>query len=207
MKKLIIITLALLTTTLSFAQQEGDMNIGVHTGFSVTGALYRIATGIAQSDSFGTELVGGTNLPSFGASFDYGISDRFSIGALASVQHFTADINERIVNAGDTSFRLNPVDAKFNRIYIGIVPKYLYETGNDNFEMYSAIRAGFILWQGNFDVENSNIDAFEGIGGGRPSLSLVAIGGRYFLAPNVALNFEVATGAPALLTLGVNIKL
>lgn len=207
MKKIIVFALVLFTATQSYAQKEGEIVLGIHTGFSFTGAAYRLVQTAAESDSVSSGLLGGSNLPAFGASFDYGVSDQFTIGALASLQHFTADIREGSFNAGDTSVNTQPVSANLNRIYIGIAPKYQYETGNADFEMYSAIRAGFVFWQGNFDAENSNIEAISGFAGGRPALSVVALGGRYYFNPNFAFNFELATGAPSLLSLGVNYKL
>lgn len=207
MKKTIILALVLFTTVQSYAQQKGEIVLGAHTGFSFTGAIYRLVQDVSESDTLSSGLLSGSNLPVFGASFDYGVSDRFTIGALASVQHFSAKVRENSFSAQDSSFNIRPVDANFNRFYVGIVPKYQYETGSENFEMYSAIRAGFIFWQGNFDAENSNIDALSGFAGGRPALSIVAIGGRYYFNSNLAFNFELATGAPSLLSLGINYKL
>lgn len=207
MKKIIVFTLVLFSITQSYGQTEGDIILGVHTGFSFTGAAYRLVQTASESDSVSSDLLGGNNLPVFGASFDYLVSDRFSIGALASVQHFSADVRETSFNAGDTTFVTKAVTANLNRIYLGIAPKYQYEIGGENFEMYSALRAGFIFWQGNFDAENSNIDALSGFAGGRPALSIVALGGRYYFNPNIAFNFELATGAPSLLSLGISYKL
>jgi hypothetical protein len=181
--------------------------VGVFTGFSFTGASFKLVKTVAQNDSSTSGIVNGSNLPVFGLSFDYKTSPKFTIGALASIQHFSADVNEQSFQAMDSSFIIRPVTANLNRFYVGVVPKYQYETANDHLELYSAVRVGFIFWQGNFDAENSNIDALNGLAGGRPALSIVAIGGRYYFNSPLALNFEVATGAPALLTLGFNYKL
>ncbi len=208
MKKLIVFSFALFITATSFAQQKGDITIGAYTGFSSTGFIYRLASNATiDTDSSSSDFIEGSNLPVFGVTADYNLSDRFSIGGMVGIQHFYANVNERVFDAVDTTFRLKNTDVRLNRIYIGIVPKFFYNTSNENMELYSAVRAGFILWQGNFDVENSNLDALSGFGGGRPALSIVAIGGRYFFNESLAFNFEVATGAPALLTFGLNYKL
>jgi len=143
----------------------------------------------------------------FGAVFDYGISSNFSIGAMFGIQHFNADINSRSVNIGDTLLTTRNVDINLNRLYLGITPKYHYNMANEQLELYSGVRAGFIFWQGNFDVEDSNIDVLSNLGAGRPAISLIPIGGRYYMTDELALNFELATGAPAIITLGLNFRL
>ena len=207
MKNLIVLMVLLISITLkSYGQEQGDAVVGVYSGFSFTGAAFKLAKTVAENDSTTSGIISGSNLPVFGLSFDYTASSKFTIGAFGSIQHFSAKVNEQSFEAIDTSFIITPITANLNRLYLGIVPKYQYETAS-NIELYSAIRVGFIFWQGNFDAENSNIDAIKGFGGGRPALSLVAIGGRYYFNPSMALHFEVATGAPALLTLGLNYKL
>ena len=207
MKKIILLAIILCSTTLSFGQQDGDITLGVYTGFSLTGATYKAITSLVESDSLTSDILSGSNLPVFGAAVDYRVSDEFTIGALVGVQRFSANITERAFNFGDTTYGTTPVTINMNRIYIGIVPTYQYETINENVELYSAVRVGFVFWQGNFDAENSDIEALSGFGGGRPALSIVALGGRYYFNPNFAFNFEIATGAPAMLSFGLNYKL
>jgi len=205
-KNIIIILLASLSYT-SFGQGQDEKVIGIYTGFSTTGFAYRLASNITVNDSANTDFYGGSNLPVFGAMFDYGISSNFSIGAMFGIQHFNADINSRSVNIGDTLLTTRNVDINLNRLYLGITPKYHYNMANEQLELYSGVRAGFIFWQGNFDVEDSNIDVLSNLGAGRPAISLIPIGGRYYMTDELALNFELATGAPAIITLGLNFRL
>jgi hypothetical protein len=199
----------LITILLSFnlsAQQEKESVIGINVGGSFTGATYRLALKIVEDDSIASTLVGGSNTPVMALSFDYGVNEQFSIGALASIQHFSADINEVDINFLDTIV-ISGITTNFNRFYIGVVPRYQYTTNNDRLELYSAARVGFIFWFTDFDSENSRIDALKGFGGGRPAFSLVAIGGRYYFDNHFGVNFELATGAPFLASIGLNYKL
>mgnify|MGYP001626546641 FL=1 len=97
MKRITQLSIILLFSIASMAQtQEGEKVVSVKMGFSATGALIK---GIGNSsdldlDSIGTGDVSVSGLPALSASFDYGFSENFSLGALISYQAFSGSVRD-----------------------------------------------------------------------------------------------------------------
>ena len=206
MKQILILTIISIMCLTASAQRAKESVIGLNVGGSVTGALFRVAKQFTDSDSTVSNLLASSALPPLSISYDYGVSDHFTIGALASGQHLTATVNEVNIDLLDTLL-LSEVNAKFNRFYIGLVPRYQYKINSEMLALYSAARVGFVFWSSNVNLDNVAFDDIRGFGVGRPALSIVLLGGRYFFNDNFGLNFELASGAPYLASIGLNYKL
>jgi len=209
MKNTLFVLFFITLSSLSLAQQQGDHVIGAQLGFSATGAIFRAATsGDLTSDSASFSLNEASSTPAFSVTYDYHITDGFSIGGVTSMQFFNLNLDEIDVNVGGRDTVLRQIDGRFNRVYLGIVPRYHFTTEDENLDLYSAARIGYILWRTNLSSDDlSNVDAISSFVGGRPSVALVPIGGRYYFTPEFAFNFELAIGAPYLFNLGLNYKL
>jgi hypothetical protein len=209
MKKIsfsILLSILYLTST---AQQKEDHVIGAQIGFSSTGFLFNTAVNSSLlKTSVGLNLKGGSTLPAFSITYDYHLSDNISIGGLFSIQHLEAQLDDIEINTTYFDTTINPITANFNRLYIGIVPRYHYTTEDDKLDLYSAARIGFIFWNTNLESDQiAAINEFSAMGAGRPAIALIPLGGRYYMTEHFAFNFELSVGAPYLFNIGLNYKL
>lgn len=202
----LLLSIICLTST---AQQKKDQVIGIQVGFSSTGFLFNQAVNSSLlNTSVGLNIRGGRNLPAFSITYDYQPSDNFSIGALFSIQHLEAQLDDIKINTTNFDTIINPITANFNRLYIGVVPRYHYTTEHEKLDLYSAARIGFIFWNTNLESDQiAAINAFSAVGAGRPAVALIPLGGRYYMTEHFAFNFELSVGAPYLFNLGLNYKL
>mgnify|MGYP001563658455 CR=1 FL=1 len=208
MKRITQLSIILLFSIASMAQtQEGEKVVSVKMGFSATGALIK---GIGNSsdldlDSIGTGDVSVSGLPALSASFDYGFSENFSLGALISYQAFSGSVRDYKFSNED-SFKVEDFNFNLKRIYLGIEPKLHWGGSNEKIDLYSGLRIGYILWVNNIETTDNNFDLFDRFNVGRPSVALVPLGGNIYFNEDTGANFEIAIGAPYLFSLGVQHK-
>lgn len=205
MKKFYFSFVLLLVCTLAMAQNtEGDRVISLKAGFSTTGlAINNIdKVNIFDSDSFNIGSVNAEKNPAISATFDYAITDRFSLGGIFSTQSFTGNITDYkgVVN-GDT-FILNDINFKLNRMYLGVVPKLHWSANNDKVDFYSAVRVGFVFWVNKIDIDNDKFKALDSFKGGRPAVGAVPIGVNIYFTDSFGANAELSIGAPYIFSLG-----
>jgi len=208
LKRITQLSIILLFSLASMAQtQEGEKVISLKIGFSATGGLIK---GVGNNsdidiDSLGTGDVSVSGLPALSASFDYGFSENFSLGALISYQEFTGSVRNYTFSNAD-SFKLEDFSFNLKRIYLGIEPKLHWGGSNEKIDLYTGIRAGYILWSNNIETTDKNFDLFNRFNVGRPSVALVPLGGNFYFNEDTGANFEIAIGAPYLFTVGVQHK-
>ena len=203
---LLLLSILCLSTA---AQQRTDHVIGAHLGFSSTGFLFnRAVNSDIINDSIGLKVRGGSNLPALSITYDYHLSDAFSLGGLLSMQYFEVQLDEIAININNYDTTINSIKGQFYRSYIGLVPRYHFTVANERLDLYAAARIGVILWSVNLQSDQlAALDELGRIGASRIALALVPIGGRYYVADQLAVNFELSIGAPYLLSLGLNYKL
>jgi hypothetical protein len=209
MKKIILSTFILFALNTIQAQQlKGQKVASVKLGFSATGLMINaIGSGSNNSgsnggDVFTIEGVTTNKFPAISATFDYGITDMFSIGGLASYQAFSGTISNYIGIEGKDTISLPKIDFNLRRIYVGFIPKIHWKTENDNTDLYSAVRVGYVLWANHIEAQNNKIDALNNFNGGRPAIGIVPIGVNFYFNEYFGGNAELAIAAPYLLSIG-----
>ncbi|PCJ66928.1 MAG: hypothetical protein COA58_05610 [Bacteroidetes bacterium] len=208
MKNITVIIILVFTSLYVNAQnQEAQNVIGVRAGFSVTGGFIK-AAGKLEDNSLDTlqRETSTSNLPALSFTYDYGISDEFSVGLLTSIQTFNGSVKNYGFNTPNDTFIVENIDFTLRRIYVGIAPKYHWATSNEKVDLYSGIRLGYIIWVNNIETSDPNFDIFDKFNVGRPSFNLVPIGGNFYFDDNFGANFELAIGAPYIFSAGLQYK-
>ncbi|MFT5723101.1 MAG: opacity protein-like surface antigen [Bacteroidia bacterium] len=209
--KVIVFAVALLSYTMSNAQgSQGESVLTLHAGFSVTGGLIKAvfnddifldSNGVSQT---GTSSVSGG--PAIVLGYDFGLSDRWSIGAILTNQSWKGDGSNSFINSSG-NVQDEVVTFKLNRSNFSLTPKIHYGNG-DNVDLYSGVRIGYVFWGGSIesaDPDYNGLGDFDGIG--RVNIGLTAFGGRFYFNDHFGASFELNLGAPNILGLGLNYKL
>ena len=219
MKKLILSTLMvgvamLLTPNTSHAQENsGESVFTLQAGFSVTGGIIKAVNNVdawspsdTASGAFGgttsADVIGG---PAIGVGFDFGLSRRWSIGVLASTQGWAGELGYSYFDDNDNLVDEN-ISMSLRRSSVNLTPKIHYGNG-DNIDLYSGVRLGYLFWNGSVESSDPDFDEVDVNFVSRPTFSLIAFGGRFYMTDNIAVNFELAMGSPYLFGIGANYKL
>jgi hypothetical protein len=200
---LLLVALVTLNPTQAHAQKyKGQTVITGAAGYSLTGILFNVI-------KEGLNTVGdinATKTPVIMGGVDYGITDRFSIGAVYTYQGLTAKYGayETTDSAGNIYVVNGDFTDRLTRQSIGIRP--LFHLGdNDDLDMYVGARLSYVFWSYNSNrPDASGLDIVNGFGS--PIKPQFIFGLRYFFIPNVGFNTEVAIGPTYLMTFGINAR-
>jgi hypothetical protein len=209
MKKLSISFLTLMMiaffSTSSFAQQAaGQSVLGFHAGYSLLGALVKSAEDAI--DLTGSADVKATGTPALQLAFDYGMTQRVSIGVAAAFQTFgvKAD-NYTYTNAAGETITEN---AKANSTRMSFAIRTLFHYGNsDRLDMYSGLRLQRVQWSSSLDSTDPDFGIGDDFDAGRFGLGIIPFGLRYYFTDALGAGFELMWGAPYLASLNVNYRL
>jgi hypothetical protein len=209
MRKIVLLALimgALSITT--FAQREkGEMVAGLNIGYSLTGGLINaVGDNDFSGDSIGVGSVNVNAIPAISGTFDYGVGEKFSIGALVSFQSFSGEVNNYTYTDLQGQDRTESVDFGLTRLNFSIVPRFHYGVKSDNVDLYSGLRLGYIHWVGNINTTDENFDLLNSFQGGRPNVGLILFGGRFYFTDEFGANFELAAGAPYIASVGLQYR-
>jgi len=196
MKKLFF-TLVLAASFMTMNAQSNDykMVAGLHAGYSLTGALFN-----SGSDA--------SPLPAIQATFDYGLTDKVSIGAAVSYQNIDLGSTSNTYVDADGNTQTESVSTTYNRSNFAIRPLFHYG-GDSNLDMYSGLRIG---WLGRDYTSNSNDPSFNPVNffgadsGGRFALGVTAFGLRYYFTDNIGAGIEINIGSPHITNVGVSAR-
>jgi len=196
----LLILCILFICSIGWSQTEkGSSVLGLNIGYSLTGAVISDVNNNINSDD-----VNVTVTPALNLSYDYALSDRFSLGLYAGTQIFTTKIDGySFLNNNEEV--IEDVSGNAMRWAIGLRPLFHY--GNtDKLDMYSGLRLGYIAWSANTNSSDPALDLGTSFGVGRPSISIIAFGMRYYFTDTIGAGFEVATGAPHVASASVNMR-
>jgi len=163
-------------------------------------SIWNMYSGVANlSDSL---LASST--PTFNATYDYGLTKNFSIGAAVGYNSFSFSnphysyINARGVIIYET------ISVKYSRVNVAVRP--LYHWGkNENFEWHAGMRLGYSFWTAQLNTTDPFYkDEYE-----RQNLysAQVLIGSRAYFTEFLAITFDVGIGTPYFSSLGISLKL
>lgn len=202
MKHFILLTIAcFLTATLTInAQNEEYKSVAsVSVGYSLTGAIINaFETANAAAD------ISISSIPTLQLTYDYGITNYFSVGIAAGFQNFGFDvsdydyINDLGVNVNE-NFKAN-----YSRLNVAIRPLFHY-ANSDKLDMYSGLRIGFL----NNNISSDSTDEDFDIGtasGTRLSVGVTAYGFRYYFTDNIGAGIEINIGAPYISCFNINAR-
>lgn len=204
MKKLSVLAVAV--TVAAFAtfspnramaqKYQGQMNLTAGGSFSLTGlAINAVTDALANGTG-----VTSRSTPGLNGMFDYGITDRFSLGAAYHFQNFRTEFTGYTDTAG------NNVVGDY---YFGITRqnaglRALFHFGdNDDLDTYAGARVGYSFWKFSTNASSSGVDEATLTSRVWPQ---ALFGMRYYFTDNIGANVEFAVGPPYYLMLGLNAR-
>lgn len=206
MKKIIILSLALIlgfTSQMEAQNEDYKSNASFGIGYSLTGSLLT-----AASDLSG-ELTTITATPVLQLTYDYALTNWFSVGVAGSLQNFEFNVPEYSFTNADNEFVTEAIKVDYNRTTIAFRPLFHYG-GSEKLDMYSGLRVQLI--NNSLKVKDTSDEAAttEDIVGiesaSRVGVGIVAFGIRYFFTDNIGAGFELTWGAPYIGAFSVNAR-
>jgi hypothetical protein len=213
MKKIQFLLLSVLLSTIAIAQnQENEKVIGLNAGLSWTAVIFNNlnAENINLEIERANVSVGSFNAyagPAVGLTFDYGITNVFSLGALVSRQSITGDIGQYSWPDLNGNQRTESISFRNARNNISLIPRFHYRTENEKLDMYSGFRLGFTFWNIEVNATDPNFDILDKFAPSRPTAGIIPFGLRYYMSDDLGVNFETAIGSPYVFSVGAQYKL
>jgi hypothetical protein len=147
-----------------------------------------------------------TKTPVIWGGVDYGVTDRFSIGAVYTYQGLTAKYNafQYEDDSGNVITTYGDFTDRLTRQSIGIRP--LFHFGDsDDFDIYTGARLTYVFWNYNSSRNDVDVtDLFQGFGS--PIKPQFLLGMRYFFIPSAGFNVEFAIGPAYFMSFGLNYR-
>lgn len=212
MKKIIFpLALVLISFTTWAQNASGEKVVSLNFGYSLTGGLINAldndeGSDFTVDDSLGLNGVNVNTLPAISVAFDYGIGEVFSLGVMYSLQSFSGSVDQYSWVNSDGVRRSESLDISLIRNSVAILPRFHYKLGNENIDLYSGLRVGFLFWTNNIESTDPNFNEFGDFTGGRPSVAIVPLGGRFYFTDEFGANFEIALGAPYIASVGAQYR-
>lgn len=186
--------------TSSLAQNsQGQSVVSFNIGYSVVGNLLKSSLEVFED-------VKTSSIPTLGLTYDYAITDLFSLGVAASYQSVSAEFTDTYLDENSMT-QTDFVKASFARMNFAIRPLIHYG-GTDELDLYSGLRIGTVMWNSSYESSQDDFDFEDAdlFNGSRVSVGLVLFGMRYFFTDNIGINFDVQIGAPYIMSGGISAK-
>lgn len=169
-------------------------------GYSIVGLFFdAIKEGLNTTGD-----VTSSKTPVLWGTADYGITDRFSVGACYTYQGITAKYGSYTTTdtAGNNITIIGDFKDRISRQSIGIRP--LFHFGDsDDLDVYVGARFSYVFW--NVVSDRSDVsasDVFSGLGS--PIKPQFIFGTRYFFIPQLGFNAELAIGPTYFMAFGIS---
>jgi opacity protein-like surface antigen len=174
---------------------QGQMNFTVGGAFSLTGLV-----GSAVTDAIQAGNGRATSTPGMAGMFDFGVSDRFSLGAAYNFQQFGVKFSSYTDNNGNV---VNG-DFKYTLTRQNIGARALFHFGdNDDLDIYAGARFGYTIWTTNTNAPNLTLTDKTFKSRLWPQ---ALFGMRYYFTENIGINAEFAVGPPYYMMIGINAR-
>ncbi|MCB9246842.1 MAG: outer membrane beta-barrel protein [Flavobacteriales bacterium] len=178
--------------------EEGQSVVTLNLGYSLVGDL--LTTALDAADE-----VNASSTPVFILGYDYGLSDKFSIGLSGTLQNMNADADDYTYTNLDNEEVVEDISLDLTRWQMAITPRFHYGQGG-NLDMYSGLRIGITGWSTDIQSTDPDINDVVDLTSGRFSLGLTAFGVRYYFSELIGANMELNLGAPYIFSGGINLK-
>lgn len=207
MKKLTLLFVMLVlsgSTKLHAQKVKGQSVVGAGVGYSLAGALINSLVGPTASTA-GFDY---SSIPVIAGSYDYAITEKFSLGAAVSYQSFTLKYNDfqTIIGYDNTGYPIYGTTSfkeTITRVNYALRP-LIHFGKNEDLDMYTGIRLGLTKW--GYKSDNATV---SGVAGdlGTNFAPQALFGTRYFFSEMIGVNFEFGIGAPYFIMAGVAVRL
>lgn len=187
-----------------FAQKEqGQSVVSAGVGYSLVGIIFSTLKNAVNTAP--TSKVSSTSIPVIAVGYDYGISDKFSIGGAYTYQ----DLKIKYDSYQDTTtgqIFYGDYYNKLSRQNFGVRMLFHF-SNNESLDLYSGLRLGYSMWShqtNNPSMKSGNSldDAFF-----RNRIWPQAIFGmRYFFGDMLGINTEFAIGPTYFIMVGAALR-
>lgn len=193
--KLFILTiLASFTISTSAQKSQGTSVVTLGLGYSLFNNIVKTSLDTYQD-------VKVTSVPTIAFTYDYGLSDNFSLGLAGAFQSNSGTFTNDYF---DENYMLQTENAKVSLSRINLALRPLFHYGkSDKLDMYSGLRVGYLVR--NVKAESKDPDAvfLDEFDGNRFALGLVPFGFRYFFTDNIGMNMDLQIGTPYVVSGGI----
>jgi hypothetical protein len=202
----IIILASVITPHKAHAQKyKGQSVVTGGVGWSVVGLFL----GVIDKGLDAASDVRSTKTPVIMGAYDFGLSDRFSIGAHYTYQSLTLRY-DGYTTFSSTGFFDSTVTGSFRdrllRQSIGIRPLFHFGD-NDDLDIYAGLRLSFLRWSYKSTRSDLGDDfATDILKAANPIKVQGVFGVRYFFTENIGFNTEFAIGPAYFAMIGINAR-
>ncbi len=192
----LVVSFCLANNSLLAQREKGEQMLTVGMGLSIWNMFSSVA-------NFG-DSIEASSTPTIYATYDYGITKQFSIGAHLSYNafSFTNPYYSYVNSSGVIVYE--PIKVRYGRTNIAVRP--LYHWGkNEDFQWHGGMRLGYSFWTA--EVESSDPYYTDEYYRQNAFSAQVLVGSRAYLGNFFYLTFDVGIGAPYFASLGLTLKL
>jgi hypothetical protein len=197
---LFIAAFAMFNPSTAHAQKaKGQVVATGGVGFSLVGLIMNVV----QDGINTTDQIRSTKTPVIFGSGDFGITDRFSVGACYTYQGLSMKYSSYTTTdtSGNSVTVIGDFTDRLTRQSIGIRPLFHFGDSED-LDLYVGARFSYVFW--NYNSSRNNFDGADILKGfGSPVKPQFILGMRYFFIPTVGFNAEFAIGPTYFMAFGV----
>jgi hypothetical protein len=186
----------------SAQKYQGQSVVTGGVGFSVVGLFL----GLVDNALDAATDIRSTKTPVLLGAYDYGVSDRFSIGVGYTYQSLTLKYDGYYVNGNLDSLKQGSFTDRLTRQNFGLRPMFHFGD-NDDLDIYAGLRVSFLRWS--YTSNRPDIAgnwASDILGGASPIKAQALFGMRYFFTENLGFNTELAIGPSYFAMIGINAR-
>lgn len=199
MKKLVsIILLSLFVVSAQAQNQQGQSEITAGIGYSVLMNAARAA--INQGENITADYI-----PTLQLTYDYAISDLFSMGVALGYQKINSDFVYTYTNDDNIEITEN-ASVDLSRVVVSVRPLIHYG-GTDQLDLYSGLKVGIKSVSSDVSSTDPNLDLFDNRNRTGIALGVIPFGMRYHVTDNFGFHADLQIGAPYLVSAGIALKI
>jgi hypothetical protein len=189
----------------SAQKYQGQSVVTGGVGFSFVGLLL----GVIDNTVDAATDIRSTKTPVIIGAYDYGISDRFSIGVGYTYQGITMKYDSYFkpsINGGPDTTITGDFKDRLSRQNFGIRPLFHFGD-NDDFDIYAGLRLSFVRWSYNTNRPDLDVSGATSLLSGASPVKVQGLFGmRYFFTENIGFNTELAIGPSYFAMVGINAR-
>ncbi|MBR9860167.1 porin family protein [bacterium] len=199
MKKITLLaSFILIFSGLQAQTEQGQSVVCLNAGYSIIGNGLSAAVNELADDN--AQL---STTPVIIGSFDYGVTDKFSMGLFFGYQSTKSDFTYTYFDQGDST--TENVTVSGTRTNISIRPNFHY-LSSDKLDLYSGLRVGWLFRNFSQNSTDENFETLDIFDGNRFTMGLTLLGARYYFTDNIGINMEVGIGVPYAVNGGLSVR-
>ncbi len=199
-KQLVILSLLIsgITTNNTFAQsKKGESVITAGVGMSL---YFNVLT--TQSVTNGANT---SSLPTLNLTYDYGITESFSLGIAIGHNRLSVTENERAYYDPFGTLLVEQPTIHLSRTNIALRPMFHWGN-NERLDWHAGLRLGYSIWSFSDDSKDPFYTSVNGVSSlGLPSFQILT-GSRIYFTDNLGMTIDVGIGTPYFASIGLSRK-